>query len=225
MTGPPARMISHMARHDTVRPPLLPAALIQRARLATSADGHAVRSKRRADRAPPEIARGWRPPRRSRESVVPAARQRATTPASGMPQRLPNPADAMPSRADTALTSSGRRRTAAAVMRQQDDIGRSVVDNERRLRCRFRVGEQQSCAAGTGHRKCAGAVVVASSQIRLRGCSTRNVMPIPVPARRRVGNARRTATGCPAPSSCARRAVRAAGVRRLRHDPDRRGSR
>jgi len=38
---------------------------------------------------------------------VPAARQRATTAGTGIPQRLPNPAEAIPRRADTAATNSG----------------------------------------------------------------------------------------------------------------------
>ena len=40
-------------------------------------------------------------------TVVPAARQRATTSGMGMPQRLPKPAEAIPRRADTAAINSG----------------------------------------------------------------------------------------------------------------------
>ncbi len=40
-------------------------------------------------------------------TVVPAARQRATTSARGIRQRFPKPADAMPTRADTASISAG----------------------------------------------------------------------------------------------------------------------
>jgi hypothetical protein len=39
-------------------------------------------------------------------TVVPAARQRATTSGTGIPQRLLNPAEAIPRRAETAATSS-----------------------------------------------------------------------------------------------------------------------
>ena len=157
MTGPPARMISHMARHDTVRPRPLPAGPT---RPATSAWNRAAPSRFRRTSGSSEKCARMAPSSAVTRTVVPAALQRATTSLSGMPQRLPKPADAIPIACRCRRDQLRGGRAAAPVMRQQHQVSRERLRHEFRLGRGFRVRQQECRSARPGDFDRAGSVVV-----------------------------------------------------------------
>ena len=143
MTGPPATMISHMARHDTVRARRCPRGLSPRPRAATSAGSGAASALDR-DRAG---TRGNRT-RTAPCSAVDEHRRARRAPARDdvAPRHAPAVAEAC--RGDAVARRHGRdqcRRDdrAASMVRQQYDVRRDRLLQHFRLGRLLRIGEQQ----------------------------------------------------------------------------------
>ena len=162
MTGPPATMISHMRRHDTVTAATMPCPFRVALAVATSA-GNRVAAR----------ALRWSRDRvRNSTLIAPASAVLSDGRARSSPARHDAgvwqiPAIAETRRHDADPSSDGRdearvRRRAAAVMRHQYDVGRRRLSQKRLLGICLGIGHQQRAAAWPGNMHNAGIVIVAA---------------------------------------------------------------